>query len=184
MQIFCIKLGSFFEGWRKIKYQNTFGFGYKHIYARTYTHTLPMGEWGSSNEMPFNIVWNFSLAFFHRSFTCILGGCFWIFHYLMNSYEFGKWKAISHVHAQAKRRHTYNISSKNKVILIIITNRFFLFIFGPFFFFCRSIVPSILWYFICFICCGPHFSFVDFLSFCYLILVFRLCDFVILPQFE
>lgn len=75
--------------------------------------------------MPFNIVWNFSLAFFHRSFTCILGGCFWIFHYLMNSYEFRKWKAISHVHAQAKRRHTYKISSKNKVILIIITNRFF-----------------------------------------------------------
>lgn len=91
-----------------------------------YTHThFQMGEWGSSNEMPFNIVWNFSLAFFHRSFTCILGGCFWIFHYLMNSYEFRKWKAISHVHAQAKRRHTYKISSKNKVILIIITNRFF-----------------------------------------------------------
>lgn len=61
---------------------------------------------------------------------------------------------------------------------------YFFFAFGPFFFCCRRIVPSILWYFICFICCGPHFSFVDFLSFCYLILVFRLCDFVILPQFE
>lgn len=179
---------------------NPFGLD-KRADGRTHTHTLLMSErMRDQMKIPFNIVWNFSLAFSSLLLRSILGGSFWIFHYLMNSYEFGESKAISHVHVHGQMATHLRISSKNKVILIIITNRFFfLYLFfvlcAPLFIFFLLLFHFCTFDFVAFhlllFSGGPHFSFVDFLYFCYLRSVFILylvclcvCDFVILPQFE
>lgn len=136
---------------------NPFGLD-KRADGRTHTHTLLMSErMRDQMKIPFNIVWNFSLAFSSLLLRSILGGSFWIFHYLMNSYEFGESKAISHVHVHGQMATHLRISSKNKVILIIITNRF-LFIFR----FMRAVV-HFLSSFISFLYlrfCGISFAFI------------------------
>lgn len=64
---FVLNYALFFEGWRKIKYQNTFGFGYKHIHARMYTYTH--FQWASEGlQMKCLLIlyeifrWRFSIA--------------------------------------------------------------------------------------------------------------------------